>query len=164
MVKNNNKKLSIKQKNTNLIYAKHNYPSNPTIVGIYGYDIDDNKSIYSLKKDFKIKESWNYFDRFGMSEDVLDDGRKIYIAGEHEYGYDPEFFIYNDVIVEEDDVIIIYGYPKEIFPPTDFHSTLYDKNNNCIWIVGSLGYDSKSIALCKKNFTYILFYFIYYSI
>ena len=61
MVKNNNKKLSIKQKNTNLIYAKHNYPSNPTIVGIYGYDIDDNKSIYSLKKDFKIKESWNYF-------------------------------------------------------------------------------------------------------
>jgi hypothetical protein len=39
------------------------------------------------------------FVRFGMSQTVMADGRMICIAGEHEDFYDPDFCIYNDVIV-----------------------------------------------------------------
>lgn len=79
------------------------------------------------------------FERFGQSITKLQDGRKILIAGEHEDHYDPDFYIYNDVVViNPDDSIEIYGYPKDVFPPTDFHSaTLVD---NSIIIIGNLGY------------------------
>ncbi|MGC1485432.1 MAG: hypothetical protein WA789_16685 [Candidatus Acidiferrum sp.] len=47
----------------------------------------------------------------------------ICIGGEHEDYYDPNFHIYNDVVVfGPEDEIEIYGYPKDIFPPTDFHT------------------------------------------
>src|SRR5258708_2223735 len=39
------------------------------------------------------------FDRFGQSSTNLPDGRTILIAGEHEDYYDPDFYIYNDVVV-----------------------------------------------------------------
>jgi ankyrin repeat protein len=79
------------------------------------------------------------FRRFGKSITELPDGRVIEIAGEHEDGYDPEFCIYNDVIVHHGDgTFDIYGYPRELFPPTDFHtSTLVGKY---IYIIGNLGY------------------------
>ena len=79
------------------------------------------------------------FERFGMSRTRLADGRVVYIAGEHEDSYDPDFFIYNDVIVIHPDLqITIYGYPTSIFPPTDFHSaTLVGES---IYIIGSLSY------------------------
>lgn len=35
-------------------------------------------------------------------------------------------------------IFLLYGYPKEVFPPTDFHTaTLVD---NYIYIIGNLGY------------------------
>ncbi|MFN8445385.1 MAG: hypothetical protein U0175_31640 [Caldilineaceae bacterium] len=79
------------------------------------------------------------FERFGMSHTRLADGRVVYIAGEHEDSYDPDFFIYNDVIVIHPDLqITIYAYPTYVFPPTDFHSaTLVDES---IYIIGSLSY------------------------
>ena len=79
------------------------------------------------------------FNRFGMSQTDLLDRRVIYIAGEHEDFYDPDFYIYNDVIVfHPDSKIAIFGYPKNVFPPTDFHSaTLVGES---IYIIGSLGY------------------------
>lgn len=79
------------------------------------------------------------FDRFGMSFTKLTDGRFVQIAGEHEDYYDPDFCIYNDVIVHDTSGRFkIYGYPKEVFPPTDFHTaTLVDE---FIYIIGSLGY------------------------
>lgn len=79
------------------------------------------------------------FDRFGMSFTKLPDGRFVQIAGEHEDFYDPDFYIYNDVIVHSPNgKFAIYGYPKDVFPPTDFHSaTLVD---GFIYILGSLGY------------------------
>ena len=79
------------------------------------------------------------FKRFGKSINELIDGRIIEIAGEHEDHYDPDFCIYNDVIVHYGDgTFEIYGYPKEVFPPTDFHTaTLVGKY---IYIIGSLGY------------------------
>ncbi|MEL6330897.1 MAG: hypothetical protein AAFR38_14720 [Planctomycetota bacterium] len=87
--------------------------------------------------DFESKPDW-CFSRFGMSLTHLPDGRRIYVAGEHEDWYDPDFFIYNDVIVRRDDDIEIYAYDESSFPPTDFHSaTLIDTE---IVLVGSLGY------------------------
>jgi hypothetical protein len=79
------------------------------------------------------------FDRFGRTQTELPDGRVVCVGGEHEDYYDPDFHIYNDVIVfGPDDRIEIYGYPKEAFPPTDFHTaSLY---GNRIIIVGRLGY------------------------
>jgi hypothetical protein len=77
--------------------------------------------------------------RFGRSETALPDGRIIAIGGEHEDYYDPDFYIYNDVIVtgpgREPE---IYGYPHEVFPPTDFHSATLAGDR--IVIIGCLGY------------------------
>ncbi|MEM6539316.1 MAG: hypothetical protein AAF668_16510 [Pseudomonadota bacterium] len=79
------------------------------------------------------------FCRYGQSETLLEDGRTVFIGGEHEDFYDPDFYIYNDVTVFEDGrVSEVFGYPTTVFPPTDFHSaTLL---NGRIIIVGRLGY------------------------
>lgn len=77
--------------------------------------------------------------RFGQSYTLLPDGRWILIGGEHEDFYDPDFWIYNDVIVlEPGGAIRIYGYPAEEFAPTDWHSaTLLGSH---IYVIGCLGY------------------------
>src|SRR5690606_30371083 len=43
------------------------------------------------------------FHRFGQSSTALPDGRVVLIAGEHEDHYDPDFHIYNDVVVRHPD-------------------------------------------------------------
>lgn len=80
--------------------------------------------------------------RFGASLTQLPDGRYIQIGGEHEDFYDPDFCIYNDVIVfDGKGGFQIYGYPKDVFPPTDFHTaTLVDEH---IYVIGSLGYQDE---------------------
>lgn len=79
------------------------------------------------------------FDRFGQSATLLPDGRVVYIAGEHEDSYDPDFCIYNDVtVVHPDGQIQIFGYPYEVFEPTDFHTA--NLVGDFIWILGGLGY------------------------
>ena len=84
------------------------------------------------------------FDRFGKSETPLPDGRVVHVGGEHEDYYDPDFFIYNDVvIVHPDRRIEIHGYGREVFPPTDFHSATLVGNG--IFIVGCLGYEEQRV-------------------
>jgi ankyrin repeat protein len=79
------------------------------------------------------------FSRFGTSFTELPDGRFVQIAGEHEDHYDPDFCIYNEVIVHDrPGEFRIFGYPKDVFPPTDFHSATYF--DGFIYIVGNLGY------------------------
>src|SRR5216117_3029675 len=79
------------------------------------------------------------FDRFGQSSNQLPDGRVVFIAGEHEDSYDPDFYIYNDVVIQHPDGRIdIFGYPREVFPPTDFHTATLVGNR--IVLIGSLGY------------------------
>jgi hypothetical protein len=82
--------------------------------------------------------TWS-FERFGQSVTELPGGRMVYIGGEHEDFYDPDFYIYNDVVVmNPDGAVDFYCYRKSDFPPTDFHTaTLVDET---IVIVGSLGY------------------------
>jgi len=81
---------------------------------------------------------WCY-DRFGSSLTELPGGRFVQIGGEHEDFYDPDFFIYNDVVIHDGKGgFQIYGYPAKVFPPADFHSaTLVGE---WIYIIGCLGY------------------------
>jgi ankyrin repeat protein len=84
------------------------------------------------------------FDRFGRTITQLPDGRIIEIGGEHEDSYDPDFCIYNDVVVYQGDgKFTILGYPKHIFPPTDFHSATLVREY--IYIIGCLGYRDERI-------------------
>ena len=84
------------------------------------------------------------FDRFGKSFTVLTDGRVIEIAGEHEDYYDPDFCIYNDVIVHHGDGRFdIYGYPRDVFPPTDFHTATLVGDR--IIVIGRLGYHGERL-------------------
>lgn len=101
----------------------------------------DGKGRYMVFKDYKVSRVepvWSY-DRFGKSITALEDGRFIEIAGEHEDHYDSDFCIYNDVFVHDGKGNCeIYTYPREVFPPTDFHTaTLVDED---IYIIGNLGY------------------------
>lgn len=82
--------------------------------------------------------------RYGQTETRLPDGRVIHIGGEHEDHYDPDFFIYNDVFVTAPDgALEIYGYPHEVFPPTDFHSATVEGDR--IVIIGCLGHPSQRV-------------------
>ena len=80
---------------------------------------------------------WCY-ERFGKSITAIGNGEYIEIAGEHEDSYDPDFCIYNEVFHHSRGELTIYQYPKDIFPPTDFHTaTLVSEH---IYIIGNLGY------------------------
>lgn len=82
--------------------------------------------------------AWN-FCRMGQSETELPDGRIIYIGGEHEDSYDPDFYIYNDVVIGwPDGAIGVFGYPEDVFPPTDFHTATLIGDE--IVIIGGLRY------------------------
>ncbi|KAF2123192.1 hypothetical protein BDV96DRAFT_562093 [Lophiotrema nucula] len=93
--------------------------------------------------------------RMGQSLTKLPDGTVVEIGGEHEDFYDPDFMIYNDVIVhgpnftatgltgKEIKPYAIYSYPEDVFPPTDFHTATYVPDLNAIFIIGCLGYGGK---------------------
>jgi len=105
---------------------------------VAGADSWAARSKFDNTNAFKDEPVWCY-KRFGRTTTLLDDGRIIEIAGEHEDSYDPDFCIYNDVVCfGRDGGFDIYNYPAEVFPPTDFHSaTLVDDR---IYIIGNLGY------------------------
>ncbi len=101
-------------------------------------------SAYTGRAAFVDDVNYNRFptwsaQRYGQSTTELPDGRVIQIGGEHEDSYDADFCIYNDVFVHvPDGKIDIFGYPEDVFPPTDFHTaTLIGKY---IYVIGSLGY------------------------
>lgn len=84
-------------------------------------------------------------DRFGQSITALPDGRFVLVGGEHEDFYDPDFCIYNDVwVVDADGQITIYGYPEDVFPPTDFHTATQVGDH--LILIGALGYGPRRHA------------------
>ncbi|MBN9520371.1 ankyrin repeat domain-containing protein [bacterium] len=105
--------------------------------------IRDGVCAYSARKRFvdggQLGEPVWCADRYGQSLTLLPDGRAVQIAGEHEDSYDPDFCIYNDVFVHEPGGgVAIYGYPEDVFPPTDFHTATLV--GDAIYVIGSLGY------------------------
>jgi hypothetical protein len=67
------------------------------------------------------------FNRANQAVKKLKDGRTIYVGGSQESPIDeaddtidPDYYIYNDIIViDKDNNVTIYGYPQEVFPPTE---------------------------------------------
>ncbi|MDJ0617571.1 MAG: ankyrin repeat domain-containing protein [Calothrix sp. MO_192.B10] len=124
--------------------------SNPEVmeVDFWKAMVRSGVSAYFARDTFDDADNWDKavwcYQRFGRTITELPDGRIIEIAGEHEDYYDPDFCIYNDVVVyQADGSFKILGYPKDIFPPTDFHSaTLVGEY---IYIIGSLGYNDAII-------------------
>ena len=120
--------------------------------------IESGESAYGAGEHFKFDRSFNEPEwkhiwnvaRFGQSTTLLPDGRYVQIGGEHEDYYDPDFFIYNDVVVHtlpsapgEPWQRQVFAYPREIFPPTDNHSaTLVGED---IIVIGNLGYSDERI-------------------
>lgn len=105
--------------------------------------VRSGRSAYEARAQFRDTEDMSApvwcFSRFGCSFTELPDGRFVQIGGEHEDYYDPDFCIYNDVIVHfGPDEFRILGYPKELFQPTDFHTATFV--DQYIYIVGCLGY------------------------
>ena len=107
--------------------------------------VETGHSPYSTRKIFgqdgwdgAIWKGWT-IDRMGMSRTVIPDGREVFVAGEHEDYYDPDFRIFNDLIVRgPGGDIEVYGYPKDILPPTDFHTATLLGGE--LLVVGSIGY------------------------
>jgi len=88
--------------------------------------------------DSSIHPIWS-FERFGQTETRVQDGRILFVGGEHEDRYDPDFFIYNDsVVLNTNGRIDIFCYPRAIFPPMDFHSAILFGRE--LLLVGSVGY------------------------
>ena len=91
---------------------------------------------------------WSW-ERYGQSCTRLPDGRAVYVAGEHEDSYDPDFYIYNDVVVRHPDGRIeLFVYADEVFPPTDFHSATLVAED--VYLVGSLGYRDRRRIGCTQ--------------
>lgn len=121
----------------------------------YEWIVRHNLSPFDLAQIFNLKcvPLWG-MGRLGQSETPLPDGRVILIGGEYEDHYDPQFYIYHDVIIKHPDgKIDIFVYPKAMFNPTDFHSaTLIGEE---IYVIGGVGYvndrNYKSTPIYKLN-------------
>lgn len=113
--------------------------------------IRSGKNAYLAREHFQDKKDFNKpgavwcFNRFGSSLTKLPDGRYVQVGGEHEDYYDPDFYIYNDVVVHDGQGNFeIYGYPQAAFPPTDFHSATLVKDE--IYLIGCLGYTEQRVT------------------
>ena len=103
-----------------------------------GYGPWRARDLFGVPPDRADGPIWT-FDRMGATQTPLPDGRVVCVGGEHEDFYDPDFCIYNDVIVlGPADQIEIYGYPRDVFPPTDFHTATRVADR--IIVIGCLGY------------------------
>jgi hypothetical protein len=95
---------------------------------------------YHAKVDLDNKHPIWCFSRSGMSRTLLEDDSVVCIGGVHEYSGDPDFAIYNDVIIRHwDGTIEIYGYPIDDFEPTDFHTATLVNQAESIYIIGGIG-------------------------
>lgn len=110
---------------------------------LWQWCVRSKKTAYAVDKAFKGPGAFDggpgwCFDRMGQPSVTLPGGRQIFIAGEHEDHYDPDFYIYNDVVVVDGADIEIFGYPIDVFPPTDFHTATLVGDD--IVLIGNLGY------------------------
>ncbi len=125
--------------------------SNPQLCDIpLWYDmVRTDSGAWKARSQFDDEDSLNdkpvwCYERYGKSITAIGGGRFIEIAGEHEDSYDPDFCIYNEVFYHKGGGIFsIYQYPKDVFPPTDFHTaTLEDR---FVYVIGKLGYPDERV-------------------
>jgi hypothetical protein len=99
-----------------------------------GYGPYRARNLFNVPRNREDGPIWT-FERYGRTQTELPDGRVVCIGGEHEDYYDPDF--YDVVVFQPDGEIEIYGYPREVFPPTDFHTATLLEDR--IIVVGCLG-------------------------
>lgn len=125
------------------------YPLSPQMNSgdIFQWRMREDFSPYQIRchlqeMGYTIKQPiWTFLLRMGQSVTELPDGTKVSIAGEYEDYYDPDFKIYNDVMIQKmNGEIQLWHYPIEQFPPTDFHTAYYDQVTHSIFLIGNLGY------------------------
>lgn len=125
---------------------------NPTCVSnpVWCWLVRTRLSAYHANEKLRGASSFNAgpmwcFDRSGQTETKLPDGRVVHIGGEHEDFYDPDFYIYNDVTtVDVHGDVEVYGYPTNVFPPTDFHTATLVGGS--IIVIGCLGYVEQRVS------------------
>ena len=107
-------------------------------MGGFRQQLDDQGVAHSGCRDARPGPFWSW-QRSGRTSTSLLDGRIVHVAGSHEDFYDPDFCVYNDVVIEHSDGHAeILLYPQDVFPPSDFHSaTLIGRE---IILIGSVGY------------------------
>lgn len=102
-----------------------------------GYDPYKARKILDFGPASATAPIWT-LSRIGASRTELPDGRIVRVGGEHEDWYDPDFWIYNDVVVfRPDGEFEIYGYPRQVFSPTDFHTAT--RVGDRLILIGRLG-------------------------
>ncbi|KAK8044677.1 hypothetical protein PG993_004701 [Apiospora rasikravindrae] len=93
--------------------------------------------------------TWTFASRFGQTMTRLPDGRLVFIGGEYDDSYDPDFHVYNDVCVYDESSteasgdgggFTVYCYPRDVFPPTDFHTATLVPDTSDIYVIGCMGY------------------------
>lgn len=103
-----------------------------------GFDPYHAGEVFKAQRSIEEGPIWT-FSRNGATRTQLADGRLVCVGGEHGDFYEPDFCIYNDVVVfTSSNDVEIYGYPEEIFPPIDFHTATLAQNQ--LFLIGSLGY------------------------
>ena len=108
--------------------------NDPAVLAHSPYDV---RRYFGREGDYAAGPIWN-FERMGSTRTPHPDGRMICIGGEHEDYYNPDFCIYNDDdVLDLDGSIEIYRYPKDHFPPTDFHTAILLGER--VIIIGQLG-------------------------
>lgn len=131
--------------------TNHSYPNSPQInhENILQWRMHKDFSPYEIRchlneLGYTIEQPiWTFLSRMGQTKTLLPDGTKIFIAGEYEDFYDPDFKIYNDVVSQKPSgEMQLWNYPIEQFPATDFHSATYDSKTHSIFIVGNIGYSN----------------------
>ncbi|MEM1380303.1 MAG: hypothetical protein AAGH41_06730 [Pseudomonadota bacterium] len=119
------------------------------------------KPVWYIQEQGKTLEPMDWpawcFDRMINTRTELPDGRTISIGGCHEDWYDSDFYIYNDVVVQSPDgTVQIFGYPEDIFPPTDHHSATLADNRIIIIGNGAIGAPEEDLpvyALSLSDFS-----------
>ncbi|KAK7943715.1 uncharacterized protein PG986_012828 [Apiospora aurea] len=92
--------------------------------------------------------TWTFTKRFGQTMTQLPDGRLVFIGGEYDDYYDPDFHVYNDVCVydanttalSDANAFVVYCYPRDVFPPTDSHTATLVPGTSDIYVIGCMGY------------------------
>ena len=92
--------------------------SNPHITAYHVRQLNNN-DFENYNNETAGRPVW-CFTRFGMTQTYLPDGRLICIGGEHEDSYDPDFQIYNDVIVIENPHMVPVFYMYTLPIPENF--------------------------------------------
>lgn len=116
---------------------------------------DDERKQVPLN-DFDRRPTWTFAERMGQTTTELPDGRLVFIGGEHENFYDPDFHIYNDVCVYDKNkdstassnggagsgsgsAFAVNCYPPHVFPPTNFHTATLVKGTPYIYVISCTG-------------------------